>query len=271
MLLNSGVLVRAQDSAYVNPVFQVGEELQYKVKWKFIRLGTITFRTLRDSTCGKSTDYKILMTVESNPDISFVWIREHNESVIDVGTLMTKRYEGMHRNGDDLFRIYESYDKAERVAIYSCTDMNTRAILKADTLKNVDPFVEGPSLFFFTRCVANSRRVVNVPTMVDGKIGNTILDFTGQIHETEIGALEMPVRTREYTGTALWSEAGPAGLSGNFVGWISDDEAAVVIKAELKISVGSITVELEQWKRAGWVPPSELRASGADESSQQIP
>jgi hypothetical protein len=271
MLLNSGILVWAKDSTYISPVFQEGEELQYKVKWKFIRLGTITFRTLRDSTCEKPTDYKILMNVESNPDISFVWIREYKKSVINASTMMTRRYDGMHRNGDDLFRICQSYNEAERVAVYSCTDVNTGTVLKADTLRNVDPFVEGPSLFFYTRCVSNSRRVVHVPTIVNGKIGNTILDFAGPIQQTEIDALERPVRTREYIGTALWSGTSTAGLSGDFVGWISDDEASVIIKAELNILLGSITVELEKWKRPGWVPPSELRASGADESSQQIP
>ena len=210
------------------------------------------------------TDYKITMTVESNPDLSFVWIREYNQSLIDASTLMTKRYDAMQRNGDDLFRIHQHYDSTERVAIYTRTDMNSGILLEADTLKNVDPFVEGPSLFFFTRCISNLRKKVSVPTMVHGKIWNTILDFTEPIEEIEIDAMERTIQTRKYSGHASWGEAGTAGLSGDFVGWISDDEAAVIIRAELKIFVGSITVELEQWKRPGWVPPSELRASRDD-------
>src|SRR5512135_902073 len=32
-------------------VLRDGEVLQYKVKWSFIRLGTVTLRTVRDTSC----------------------------------------------------------------------------------------------------------------------------------------------------------------------------------------------------------------------------
>ena len=47
-----------------------------------------------------------------------------------------------------------------------------------------------------------------------------------------------------------------------FQGFFSDDEAAVPIRAEAKVIVGSIVVELEEWERPGWIPPvaAEQRA-----------
>jgi hypothetical protein len=49
------------------------------------------------------------------------------------------------------------------------------------------------------------------------------------------------------------------GLSGEFEGWFSNDEARVPILAKMKVLIGSVTIELMSWKRKGWAPP---RAQG---------
>jgi hypothetical protein len=46
-------------------------------------------------------------------------------------------------------------------------------------------------------------------------------------------------------------------MTGEFTGWFSDDEAAVPIKGKLNVLLGSVTVELIQWKRDSWSPPLE--------------
>jgi hypothetical protein len=51
------------------------------------------------------------------------------------------------------------------------------------------------------------------------------------------------------------SAVGVFGMTGEFTGWFSDDEAAVPIKGELKVLLGTVTVELIGWKRSGWSPP----------------
>ena len=45
------------------------------------------------------------------------------------------------------------------------------------------------------------------------------------------------------------------GLTGDFSGWFSADQARVPIKAKLQVKIGNITVQLVQWKRGGWKPP----------------
>ena len=44
-------------------------------------------------------------------------------------------------------------------------------------------------------------------------------------------------------------------MSGTFKGWISNDEAAVPVRAEVKILLGSLVIELEDFTREGWIPP----------------
>ena len=45
------------------------------------------------------------------------------------------------------------------------------------------------------------------------------------------------------------------GLTGYFEGWFSNDQQAVPIVAKMEVLIGSITLELEHWKKKGWMPP----------------
>ena len=255
MLVLSGP-ARTGEPAPVNRVFQPGEELRYKVKWNFLRLGTLTVRTTRDNNCKGPGEFKLVMIVESNPDLGFIWIREWNESLMDGMTLGSKQFLGKHRNGDSYVEIRQAYNKEQRTAVYTEIDGNLGTLRSSDTLRNVDSYVEGPSLLFYTRCMSRSFGVKRVPTLVGGKIAATELRFDGTTEDVEIDAVDRPVRTRYYTGHAEWTGGSTAGLSGDFTGWVSDDAAAVPIVAELKVLLGSIRLELEQWSRPGWVPPS---------------
>ena len=59
--------------------------------------------------------------------------------------------------------------------------------------------------------------------------------------------------TQTGSGQARWT--GLYGLSGNFEGWFSNDEARVPIKAKMSVYIGSVVIELKSWKRPDWKPP----------------
>ena len=244
------------DNCRAVAVFQAGETLQYSVKWKFFRLGTLTLRTDSDSTSSDINAIRVRLDVMSNPALQFVWIRETNECHMETVGITTRRFLARHRNGDDLVEIRPYYDQAARTAFFKKTDLNSGQVLESDTIFNTPPFVEGSALLFKARALSPSKGVVNVPTMVNGLIQNTILEFGGEHENLSIDAWGQDIRTRKYTGRAEWSGGSSAGLSGEFTGWVSDDDAAVPIRAEMKILFGSITLELEQWTRQGWIPPS---------------
>ncbi len=86
-----------------------------------------------------------------------------------------------------------------------------------------------------------------------------MLDFTGPIENVEIDAFDRPIRTRKYTGFADWKGGTSAGLSGEFTGWVSDDEAAIPLQAEMKVFLGSIRLELERWHRPDWTTPAIVK------------
>lgn len=249
--LESGLF--AQQGKMCNEVLQDGEVLRYKVKWQFLRLGTITIRTERNPI--DSLYYNVSILVESNPDLVFVKIRDYNESLVHAFTMMSKQFYAIHQNNDERVEIRHEYNEQNRRAVCLSTELNTKIILQNDTLVGVSPYVEGPSLFFYTRWQSRSKRVVAIPTIASGKMAETVLDFTQGREYIEADVFNGPVRTRKYKGFAAWEGATSAGLSGEFMGWVSDDKAAVPVRAEMKVLLGSILVELEQWNRPGWDPP----------------
>jgi len=247
---------RCDEPVLAGNVAREGEVLQYKVKWSFFRLGTVILRTVRDTSCHAAEDIKVIMSVESNPDLSFIWIREFNECVIDTRALNSKLFHARHRNGEQYTEIWHVVDFPRHCTYYRVTDRNSGADLAADTLLGVDSFVEGPSLFFLARCLSHSFGTKNVPTLVGGKLSSTELTYGSERELMDIGAVGTPVRVRKFLGVAHWQGGTEAGLGGEFTGWISDDEAAVPIVSEVKVLIGSIRLELESWSRPGWVPPS---------------
>lgn len=248
MLATSYVI--PQNVTTSSKVFSHGETLVYKVKWMFMRIGTITINTFKHNE--DPSLIKIIMEVESNPDLFFLKVKEYNESWIDASNLMSKSYFGDHQSGGDRTIINSKYDPEKKIAIYSSFDAIKKLSIRCDTIYSAPFYVEGPSLFFLTRVIAARRKIINIPTLVNGKISNTRLVFGGEKEEIEIDALPYPVRTLHYIGFADWEGGTSQALGGEFEGWISDDEAAVPVYAELKVLLGSIKIELESWKRQGW-------------------
>lgn len=252
--------VQTEDHSPISRVFIPGEELCYKVRWNFVRLGEITIRTTQDSSCTSAYDFRLSMIVKSNPDLPFIWIQEYNESLFDALTMKSNWFRARHRNGEDYYAVTQIHDSLQQMMTYTRTDLNTARLVRSDTLHNVSKYVEGPSLFFTARCLSRCVGKQNVPTLIEGKMHSTAIRTDGTIEEISIAAIDYPVRTRLLTGHAHWTGGSAAGISGEFTGWMSDDEAAVPIKAEMKIILGSITLELEKWTRPGWRAPFSQNA-----------
>ena len=122
-----------------------------------------------------------------------------------------------------------------------------------DTLKINAFYQDGMSLFYFARSEALKKQKMTVPTIVNEKLGTTDFDFVAERREIEIDAVDYPVDVVYFRGEAGF--VGIFGLTGEFEGWFSNDDARVPVLAKMKVLIGSVRIELMQWKRDGWSPP----------------
>jgi hypothetical protein len=123
----------------------------------------------------------------------------------------------------------------------------------------VNEFVDGLSIAFFPRRFIHRNVSVVVPTVLYGKMGKTTFHFSQKKTTETLEVLDRPVRMVEIEGTT--SVVGIFGMTGDFRGWFSDDEAAVPLKGRLRVLLGSVDVELIRWKRTGWNPPIAERTN----------
>ena len=235
-------------------LFYSGESLTYRVSWSVFRLGTIQIEAWRDSTSSDTDLYKVSMFVKSNPDIPFIEISELNETLVSASDCMSRSFLAKHMNNEDGVEIKCVYMEEFDQAIFSVKDINTDRLTRFNILKHVKPYLDGPSLFYFARQNSQSGKILTIPTLIDGEMQETILDFTGEAEYIEIDALEFPVRARKYTGIAKWTGGTSAGLGGNFNGWVCDDNFAVTLRAEMEVFLGSVIIELEDFHRPDWIP-----------------
>lgn len=236
-------------------VYHDGETLTYKVKWSLVRLGTIRITCHQDTATGNKNLFRLTMLVQSSPFLPFINIEETNETLVNIADGMSQSFLGKHRNGSEKVNIECIYTRQRKEAVFSVMNAETEDFTRFELIRNAEPYLDGPSLFFFCRKYIHSNRIFKMPTLIDGKIESTVLDFTGPTEFIEIDAIDYPVRAKMYTGTANWQGGTAAGLGGEFKGWISDDSEAITLKAEMKVLLGSLIIELEEYNRNHWLPP----------------
>ncbi len=237
------------------PVMVGGEELVYEVRWSMFKLGSIRIKTLPAKNPGSVFSS---VAYSDSYDIPFVDFHAFSTSEMD-STLYSTGASLYERKDNRWMRQIYYFTPTSRTFVTEhavVRDIHSAPLQTPtyDTLKlSYDRFQDGTSILYFARAHARDVKPISVPTLVRGKAGTTNFYFPGERTTETIDAVSNPVKVIQIEGKAEFE--GIFGLTGDFVGWFSDDSAAVPIKAKMKVILGSITLELKEWKRPGWSPP----------------
>lgn len=238
---------------YMNPLFSqekadpftVGEDLTYKVKWSFIRLGTLRLQICDTLRMNNEKVYHVKVFIDSNPTLFFI----NRHSVFE--TFFSSNMD-VH-----LFRYYEKIDgityKADYKFNYSDSLIYVMLTDTSDTnntISNISPFsgkvLDGTSLIYYARINAAETRSDTVRYIADEDQDDIILNFRGKAEPVKIKAMNGLVPSCYMEGRVL--NKGIAGLSGYFKGWFSADRRRLPLKAKMKVFIGSVSLILENYK-----------------------
>lgn len=232
-------LLRAQPLQYKRTPFKDGEVLLYKVKWGFIRLGTVKIsqQIIEPSFSSKymiqlrakSTNFKSVLDADSPTNSNFFLEESKGKK-----TITGYRYDGQR-----CLIIKETWENG--------------SLAQRTSLFHEDAYFDVLGLIMMMRCLSASDISVTLPTIVDFTVKDTDLNFIDGIEEIKVSALDRPTQARRVEGNFKWKAWG--GISGPFKGWFSNDEAAIPLKIHLNVSLGSICLELERFHRPDWVGP----------------
>jgi len=242
-------------AAFVSP----GEELTYEVRWFGVALGRVRLTTLPPTTGAGGTIYHTSATIDSYDGLPFVDVHARDRSDMDP-LFFSIAFRAAEKKGGRWRSEISRTDTAGRLLIIERVNLRSPSAAPEDapafdTLHLPSAQIQdGLSILSFARAHLRSGSALRVPTVVYGKLGTTRLQFSESTTSIQIEAIGKRVRARAFEGTAEFE--GVFGLSGDFKGWFSDDSAALPLKAEMKVLLGSITIELTAWKRSGWDPPA---------------
>lgn len=249
----------AHSALPADSLLQAGEDLLYEVSWSFFKLGTVRLKTLQMNERHGSPRYSAVAFIDSYEGLPFVNLHSiiHCEmdssfSSSSARALEQKQGEwwGMSYRYDSARTrcfVEETWQKDLKEAPYSRRQRDTLTLPQGH-------LQDGLSLAYFARAHLHDRDTLSVPTIAYGKLGWTTFQFGGHRETEEIDAHNAPIRVVEFDG---WLDlTGIFGLTGDFRGWFSDDAAAIPIKAQFRVILGNVNVELLGWERKGWTPPS---------------
>jgi len=240
-----------QPTVLPSRVLVEGEELTYNVRYGFIDLGQVKIKTVKRVRSNGVDAYQAIAYIDSYKKIPFVDLHAVFESHID-SSVFSHYFFGKSKDGENWDFGRYRYDYMKKFVFLEAGSRDT-IVQKRDTLKLDGSTQDGLSLFFFARDQLYSNRKQGIPAIVKEKKVNTTIDFFGKRKSVEYDLVDYPVDVIGFEGQMEFT--GIFGLTGDFEGWFSNDEARVPILAKMKVILGSVTIELMSWNRPGWKPP----------------
>jgi hypothetical protein len=237
-------------------MLHVGEELEYSVHYSFFNIGTIRFKVTDKEERNGRVVYHAYAFMDSNPSLSWLvelHIRFYSEMDQDAFT-----YQWLSEDSTGKKTTYRKmrFDYETHKMYYEWGNKLKTSEYKKEGERIIDitnNCQDGLSLFYYAREHAREKIKTKIPTFIDTNEVTTNINFGIEHGEEDIDAVNYPIDVMKLDGRADF--VGVFGLTGGFEGVFSNDAAGIPITARMKVILGSIKVELKNWKRENWIPP----------------
>ncbi|HMN47706.1 MAG TPA: DUF3108 domain-containing protein [Ignavibacteriaceae bacterium] len=229
----------------------VGEDITYVVKYLMFEIGEVRLKVTKQEVSGTDTIYTAVAYIDSYSGIPFVDLHQIYETKFDTKQI-SHFFKGTILSSDTTFTKYDFNRQTKKIHILKGRE-RTHTIW-TDTLVNYDHnYQDGLSLFYFARMRTGQKKTVQVPCFINEKYEKTYINFYNEVEDKDIDAVDYDISCVRLDGETEFR--GIFGLTGYFEGWFSNDNQAVPIVAKMQVIIGSITLELKEWKKKGWMPP----------------
>jgi hypothetical protein len=241
-----------QDDSKLSKKLEVGEELDYVVKYSVMRLGEVKLRITDKKNINGKISYSAVANIDSYPTIPFVNLHQVYETTM-TPDYYSKYFKGIIKHSD--YTSYSEYHFNYKDSLVNIKEGRINdQISNHDTTISVDKkYQDGLSIFYYARMNSGQEKEAEIPTFIDKKKVSTDITFEDKSEDVSIDAVDYDIDCVHLEGEAHFISI--FGLTGDFEGWFSNDEASIPIKARMKVLLGNITLELKSWKRTGWNPP----------------
>lgn len=236
-------------------IMQPKEMVTFEASYLFIKLGTVRFEILGRTECNGVPSYRLRAFIDSYSGIPFVDYHAVYETCADARTMMCLSTSNDKEKGDKWVRSKYILDYPVKRLIWE--ESADGVLLKKVEMPIDTVYTDGLSFFYYVReaCRASDGRKekLAIPIVSDTIRSSVYLTINERREPCSVSAFHYPIQANRLSGHIDFE--GTFGVTGAFVGWISADSAAVPLKADLKVIVGSIVVKLKSISRDRWIPP----------------
>jgi len=227
----------AQELPFVKePVFQVGEVLQYKLRYGIITAAEGTLKVLNsDLKFDGQPTYRL--SVDGNTSGTFdvfYKIRDHYDSYIDKKDLKPYFYQENIREG--------SYRRQDKARFYQDDQkvVATKGTYKTPNKQTFDLV----STYYFARSLDVSKLktgdVVNLNYFLSDEVSQLKIEFMGrETIKTKLGKIKCLKFSPSIKPGRIFRKDSRLYL------WVTDDGNRVPVKAQVEILVGAVTMEIK--------------------------
>ncbi|MDQ3022189.1 MAG: DUF3108 domain-containing protein [Bacteroidota bacterium] len=233
-------------------ILQEGEELNYVVYYGFIKLGEVNMKIVNKKIENNKIIYSSRSLMKSYKGVPFVDLNSifESEMVYDGKEFYSRRFKAVEYKENATVTIEYNFNYDSNY-VYVVKDNNGK-IERDEKIKfnsNVK-FQDGLSLFYLARLNSYSAEKFLIPVFMNEVETSVNYYFSSKPEDVSVSFLDNDVNCIRCNGVVNFE--GIFGLTGEFIGWFSNDEARVPFKSQLNVVIGSINLELVSYKREGW-------------------
>lgn len=251
-------------------VLQAGESLIYTVYFGFIKLGEV--RVFLNSPYYESRRkiYSASAKLFSYEGIPFVGVKYFFDSKMrdDKTGVVSEEFRSSDFKDESAggkmivrteydFDYYTNKDTNYiKIRKYKDTDPGNPEMDTTTAFEKGKEYQDGLSILYNARLNSfqkGSEGRKNIKVFINEKESSLKYSFDQNRDVVSTGLVDYDMAGIRIAGVADF--VGVVGLTGEFEGWFSDDDARVPLKARFNIIIGSVTLELKSYIRPGWVPP----------------
>lgn len=230
-------------------VFLSGEELVYEVSFLGLTIGEVKLATIGQETVNGKETYHVRASLRTYDNIPFLKANVVYDSWIDKSFKCSYKLEAKinhDKNRKELFVTSMNYPVIEFIKYIN------KKVTEEKSIRISGKLCEGLALIFLIRQLANTDKSIIVPTIMGYDTSSTKLTFSKG--KTEIGLDAVDYKTNAYLIAGKGNWTGVYGVTGDFKAWVSADEMRIPLKAQVKLYLGMVNIELKKWKRKSWKP-----------------
>ncbi len=237
-------------NAATNFKWQIGEELVFKVRWSFLRLGTLKMQVVDTARIKGHLLHRVKLQMDSNPVLIFVNLHNQYECLID-SLFRPVIYVVNEKNGDHENIMMYQFDYDKNKVFWDIMEPDDSVKILEHKVLDLDHYMyDGISLTFFARGNAEKGASFKVYSFIRERKGPVDIYFSPKIQDIYFSRANKHFET--YMVSGIFHLKGIAGVTGKYKGWFTNDKRRIPLKALMKVFVGNVVVELEKWQK--WSP-----------------